>query len=201
MKIERAYSLLEIKSVDEEKREITGIATTPSTDKSGDIVESKGAEFKLPIPLLWQHDSRQPIGHVISAKVTGAGIEVKAKLVKIDEPGKLKDRLDEAWQSIKAGLVRGFSIGFKPLEAARIEGTYGTRFIKWLWLELSAVTIADNGDASIQTIKSIDQAALASAGTACGESGTAAEHSGQKKHVVVQLIQGRRRQPIQITPR
>jgi HK97 family phage prohead protease len=155
--LNRAYSTFEIKSVDEEHRVIRGIATTPSPDRVGDIVEPSGAEFKLPLPLLWQHNSSQPIGHVVEAKVTKNGIEVVAKLVKIDEAGNLKDRLDEAWQSIKSGLVRGFSIGFKSLEDADIKGTYGVRFIKWLWLELSAVTIPANGDCSIQAIKSVDQ--------------------------------------------
>ena len=63
-----------------------------------------GAKFKLPMPLLWQHDSEQPIGHVTHAKVTKAGIEIVAKIARIAEPGRLKDRLDEAWQSIKARL-------------------------------------------------------------------------------------------------
>lgn len=160
----RAYSVLTVKSMDEHERILTGIATTPETDRMGDIVEPKGAEFNLPIPFLWQHDSSQPIGHVTHAKVTAAGIEVKVELAKVTEPGKLKDRLDEAWQSIKAGLVRGMSIGFQAKESARIEGTYGFRFIKWAWLELSAVTIPANAGASIQTIKSADQALMAARG-------------------------------------
>jgi HK97 family phage prohead protease len=158
--MERAYSLLETKSIDEDQRIITGIATTPTTDRSGDIVEPKGAEFQLPIPLLWQHNHSQPIGEVFAAKVTAAGIEIKAKFAQVDEPGVLKDRLDEAWQSVKAGLVRGLSVGFKSIEVAGIEGTFGRRFLKWLWLELSAVTIPANGQATIQTVKSIDRSYL-----------------------------------------
>ncbi|MEH2508684.1 HK97 family phage major capsid protein/HK97 family phage prohead protease [Nitrobacteraceae bacterium AZCC 1564] len=160
----RAYSLLQIKAVDDDRRVITGIATTPTADRAGDIVEPLGAEFKLPIPLLWQHDSSQPIGHVTNAKVTAKGIEITASLAKIDEPGTLKDRLDEAWQSIKSGLVQGLSIGFKEIEAARIEQTYSYRFLKWLWLELSAVTIPANGEATITAIKSIDTQQRAASG-------------------------------------
>ena len=160
----RAYALLEVKTVDEDKRIITGIATTPSVDRQDDIVESDGAEFKLPLPLLWQHNSDMPIGQVIRAKVTKAGIEVTAQFAKSDEPGTLKDRLDEAWQSVKLGLVRGLSIGFKAVETARIEGTYGVRFLKWLWLELSAVTIPANQDATITSIKSLDAPMLAATG-------------------------------------
>ncbi len=160
----RAYSILQIKSVDAEHRLITGIATTPSTDRSGDIVESGGATFQLPIPLLWQHDSKQPIGEVYAATVTDAGIAIKARLASVTEPGKLKDRLDEAWQSVTSGLVRGLSIGFKSLEDADIKGTLGVRFLKWLWLELSAVTIPANADATIHLIKSLD-VGLAAIGT------------------------------------
>lgn len=156
--LKRAYAVLQIKSIDEEQRLITGIATTPAVDRMGDIVEPKGAEFELPIPLLWQHDATQPVGTVFAAKVTKDGIEVQARFAKIDEPGALKDRIDEAWQSVKAKLVRGLSIGFKELESARIADTYAYRFTKWLWLELSCVTIPANAEATIQTVKHYGQA-------------------------------------------
>jgi HK97 family phage major capsid protein/HK97 family phage prohead protease len=162
--LNRAYSLLEIKQVDEAARIITGMATTPAPDRVGDVVEPDGALFKLPLALLWQHDSKQPIGHVTSAKVGKAGIEIVAKMASIAEPGKLKDRLDEAWQSIKAGLVQGLSIGFKPLEHSVIKETGGLRFLSWEWLELSAVTIPANSEASIATIKSLDTAQRAASG-------------------------------------
>ena len=164
----RAYSIVQFKSYDEDKRTITGMATTPSPDRMDDIVEPMGAEYKLPIPLLWQHDASQPIGHVTKAKVTAKGIEITATIAKVDEPGTLKERLDEAWQSIKSGLVQGLSIGFKGLETARIEGSYGIRFLKWSWLELSAVTIPANAEASITSIKSIDSALLAASGRKLG---------------------------------
>lgn len=160
----RAYSLLDIKSVNEDERTITGIASTIEVDRMGDIVEPKGAVFKLPLPLLWQHNSREPIGHVTEAKVTSAGIEIKATIAKVDEPGKLKDLLDFAWQCIKNQLVRGLSIGFDALEYTYIEGTYGMRFLSWEWLELSCVTIPANATASIQTVKSLDAEQQAASG-------------------------------------
>jgi HK97 family phage prohead protease len=156
----RAFVALEFKAMLEEdgKRRFTGIATTPTPDRVGDIVEPKGAQFKLPIPLLWQHMSSQPIGWVTEAKVTDKGIEVAGEVALISEEGTLKARLDEAWQSMKAKLVGGLSIGFKPIESSRIDGTYSYRYLKWLWLELSAVTVAANGDCSITAIKSADEA-------------------------------------------
>lgn len=161
--LHRAYSLLNVKGIDEETREITGMATTPTPDRYGDVVEPKGATFELPIPLLWQHDSDQPVGHVLAAKVTKDGIQVRAKFVKIDEPGRLKDRLDEAWQSVKSGLIRGLSIGFRSIDHKTMD-TGALHFLKWAWLELSAVTIPANAEASIQSIKAIDVKARAASG-------------------------------------
>lgn len=162
--LSRAYSTLTIKAVDDEQRLITGIASTIQADRDGDILEPKGAEFKLPMPLLWQHDATQPIGHVTKAKVTADGIEITASIAKIDTPGRLKDRIDEAWQAMKAGLTKGFSVGFKPRESARIENSFGYRFSKWLWLETSVVTIPANADASILSIKALDTQVRAASG-------------------------------------
>lgn len=41
---------------------ITGTASTPTTDRMGDVVEPMGAKFKTPMPLLWQHESDKPVG-------------------------------------------------------------------------------------------------------------------------------------------
>jgi uncharacterized protein len=154
-----AYSTLEIKSIDESngKRIFRGIATTPTADRTGDIVEPKGAEFQLPIPLCWMHNSQDPVGWVHKAKVTDKGIEIEGEFANLPEPASLKNRLDEAWAMVKGKLVRGLSIGFKPLEEARIGDTYSYRYLKWLWLELSPVVIPANGDCSITSIKSLDQ--------------------------------------------
>jgi HK97 family phage prohead protease len=158
MKLNRAYSLLTIKSVDSVKRIISGIATTPTPDRMGDIVESTGAEFALPIPLLWQHDSAQPVGNVIAAKVGPDGISVTCQFISNTGSPTLDARLDEAFAAVQSGLVRGLSIGFMPKETADIEGSWSQRFTRWEWLELSAVTIPANSEATIQTIKSIDRA-------------------------------------------
>lgn len=154
-----------IKAVNEDSREITGIASTPEPDRYGDIVDPAGVKFTLPLPLLWQHWHDEPIGQVTEAKVTDTGIEIKAKLVKpgADMPSQLVARLDEAWASIKTGLVRGLSIGFKPIEYSFIDDG-GIRFISWEWYELSAVTVPANGDCSIQSVKSIDRKFLAASG-------------------------------------
>lgn len=167
--MDRVYSLLTIKSINEDQRIIEGIASTPSTDRMGDIVEPMGASFRLPIPLLWQHDTGQPIGEVIAAQPNEKGIPFSARVAKIGEPGVLKDRIDSAWQALKYELVRGLSIGFKPLESARIKDTWSEHYTKWEWLELSCVTLAANSEASITAIKSADQMHLHQRGLVVSE--------------------------------
>ncbi|WP_313666156.1 phage major capsid protein [Shinella sp.] len=167
----RAYSVLQVRSVDEDARVIRGIATTPSPDRMGDVVEPLGVSFKNPMPLLWQHNHSQPVGTVKFDKPTKDGITFEAQVASIDESGKLKDRVDEAWQSVKAGLVRAVSIGFRSLEHAVMKDG-GWRFIKSEVLELSLVTIPANADATITAIKSIDTELRAASGqTSEGDTG------------------------------
>jgi HK97 family phage major capsid protein/HK97 family phage prohead protease len=160
MQINRAYSVLTLKAADDDSRIIEGIATTPSPDRMGDIVETDGIEFKLPLPLLYQHNARQPIGKVISAKVSKDGIAIKAQIAGAG----VASFIDEAWALIKSGLVRGLSIGFRSLEHAWMDDSEGIRFIRSEWMELSCVTIPANADASILSVKSADALLLAASG-------------------------------------
>jgi HK97 family phage major capsid protein/HK97 family phage prohead protease len=159
----RAYTVLEVKGLDEDKRIIRGVATTPEPDRVGDIVEPLGVEFKNPMPLLWQHKSDKPVGTVRFDKPTKNGINFEAQIASIDEPGTLKDRLDEAWQSVKLGLVRAVSIGFRSLEHAFMENG-GIRFIQSEVMELSLVTIPANAGATIQSVKQFDAEQRAASG-------------------------------------
>jgi len=156
---ERAYSTFEIKSVDSDQRIIEGFASTPALDRGGDVMAPEGAQFSLPMPLLWQHQQDKPIGHVLSARVTPKGIHIRARI----EKGVLPF-IEDAWQLIKSGLVRGLSIGWLPLEHPTIKS--GARhFAKWNWFETSTVTIPMNAQASISSVKSSDALVLAALGT------------------------------------
>jgi HK97 family phage prohead protease len=163
-KASRAYSILTVKSVQDDDRIIRGVATTPTPDRVGDIVEPLGVEFKNPLPLLWQHRADKPVGTVKFDKPTKDGITFEARIERTDEPGTLKDRLDEAWQSVKMGLVRAVSIGFRSLEEAYDREKGGWHFLRTEVMELSLVTIPANSDAMISQIKSIDGAMRAAAG-------------------------------------
>lgn len=161
--MDRAYSLLTVKSVQEDQRTISGVATTPETDRQGDIVESLGIKFKNPLPLLHNHRSDEPVGTVRFDKPTKDGITFTAKLPFIEEPGPLQDRVNTAWGEVKSGLVRGVSIGFRPLEYSFMDDG-GIRFVSSEVLELSLVAVPANSSATIHQIKSIDAPLLAATG-------------------------------------
>ena len=153
--MDRAYALLDVKSVDPERRTFSGIASTPEVDRSGDSVDPAGVTFRNPLPLLFHHDMKQPIGRVVLARSLD-GIRFEATLPVIDDPGPLKTRIDEAWQSIKAGLITGVSIGYRILEGGVEYVKSGGRKLTKIEIgELSLVTIPANASASILLVKSL----------------------------------------------
>lgn len=154
----RAYALFHVKAVDDERRVITGTATTPEPDRVGDVIEPLGVSFKNPLPLLLYHDSKKPVGQTTFKTPTKDGISFEATIAKIDEPGTLKDRVDEAWHSVRAGLVSGVSIGFRAIEEAFMKDG-GIHFLKTEVVELSLVTVPANASATIHSIKQLDLAA------------------------------------------
>jgi len=156
--VERAYSVLTIKAIDAATRKIRGVASTPETDRAGDIVEPLGAKFASEIPLLLHHNRQTPVGIARFFPPTAAGITFEAELPEIDTPGAVKDEVDRAWTSILHKLIRGVSIGFKPIEMEPLK-TGGLRFVKSEILELSLVTVPAHQSATVAVVRSLDQAA------------------------------------------
>lgn len=156
----RAYSFLEIKSVDEERREISGWASRPETDRHGDIVEPMGmAPPRGTVPMLLDHNHTQAVGTIIELKPSREGVRFRAKLAMIATPGPLRDLCDSAWEMVKSKLRPATSIGFKPLEME--PSGDGWRFKRWEILELSLVSVPAAAGATIDQIKAADRAALA----------------------------------------
>ena len=148
----KVYSMLDIKSVDEEKRIIRGIASTITPDRMDDIVEPKGAKFSLPLPLLSQHDHHLPIGIITSAQVKSDGIEIEGEVKK--DTG--LEYVETAWKQIRARLVRDLSKRFRAMENEFIKESDGIHFTKWEWLELSSVTVPANAECTITSVKAFD---------------------------------------------
>jgi hypothetical protein len=155
--MDRAFSTIALKSLDEEQREFRGLATSPVPDRVLDIIEPLGAKYRNPTVLLRAHAHDAPIGEVFFDRPTKTGIGFRARIPKIQEPGLLKDRVDMAWGEIKHGLVRAVSVGFRPLEVEPLKSG-GVRFIKSEIYELSTVAVPAQELATIDHVKAIDAA-------------------------------------------
>ena len=141
-----------------DKRILRGTATTNDIDLAGDIVEPRGAEYRLPLPLLAHHRHDRPIGHVIEAKMHARGIDVTCEVA-----SGIADA-DSIWEQIEANLINGFSIGFLGVQGEPMQNG-GTRWTKWRWIELSAVTIPCNDFARITATRAAHPGAIALTGS------------------------------------
>lgn len=160
MEAARAYSTICVKSLDNDRREFTGLATSPVPDRVNDRIEPLGARFKNPLVLLRAHDHTMPIGTVDFDKPTKAGITFKARIPRIEEPGLLKDRVDMAWGEVKHGLIRACSVGFRPTSDPKPNELGGMDWPKVEIFELSTVAVPAQELATIDQVKAIDAAVL-----------------------------------------
>jgi uncharacterized protein len=132
----------------------TGWASTyGNADLSGDVV-APGAFSKSiqdqgrGIPLLWQHRSDQPVGlGRLSDQQNGLAIE--GNLVMSDPVAR------RAYEHLKAGTIRGLSIGYEPVKATPRQD--GGRTLNEVKLhEVSLVTFPMNEQATVTAVKSLD---------------------------------------------
>lgn len=128
-------------------------------DQGDDIVEagafkeslaSLKTKGRMPA-LLWQHDSREPIGTYKSMTEDATGLFVEGQLCLDTQRGA------EAFALMKMKAISGMSIGFMTRQDSYDQKT-GIRTIKQadLW-ECSIVTFPMNDDARISAIKSIEE--------------------------------------------
>lgn len=139
---------------------IRGVAWKFGTpDRIGDVIEPGAfAKAALPLPMLFGHDMGDPIGTWDAASEKADGFHVEGKLL-INDVGRAR----EVFALVKAGAVRGLSIGFVTRKAMSRPG--GGRTIKALELfEVSLVTVPMHPGARVTSAKSA-AAALAIAGT------------------------------------
>lgn len=126
---------------------LRGYASTWVEDRDGEFVDPGAFDKSLPLYLeknpivLWQHDQKMPIAKATEAMVDNNGLVFAALMHKPD--AKQPDWAHHAYQSIKSGVVRTFSIGgfFER------EFVMGRAVIKTIELmEVSVVSIPSNPD-------------------------------------------------------
>lgn len=150
-----------VRSVDGDERIIEGIATTPEIALDGMILEPRGIEFKLPVPFLLGHDISKPLGSVVSATVSDAGIAVRMQVI----PAGIDEEVDRTFQKIKHGGIRGLSIRWKTVKESFDRTVNALRITKSKWIELSATAVGVDQGARITHVRSADPALLALLGT------------------------------------
>ncbi len=131
-----------------------GLASTfGNRDMLGDVVEPGAFAGTIARPgrikMLWQHDARAPIGVWERIHETGAGLEVKGRLILEVQQAR------ETLALLKAGAVDALSIGFSVRRGgAAFDRESGVRRIKSveLW-EISVVTFPANPRARVDRIK------------------------------------------------
>lgn len=145
---------LETKIMGDNSGAISGIAWRFDTpDRVGDMIEPGAFKAaKLPLPMLFGHDQNDPIGTWDAAAEKSDGLHLKGRLL-VDDVARAR----EVRALVKAGAVRGISIGFLTRKAKARTG--GGRTIQSLeLLEASLVTLPMHPGARVTSAKSLVQA-------------------------------------------
>lgn len=151
---------IETKVLADEAGSISGLAWKfAEADRVGDMI-APGAFKKaaLPLPMLFGHDMNDPVGAWTEATEKADGLHIAGKLLVDDLP-----RAREVAALVKAGAVRGISLGFISRKSAARPG--GGRTITDLeLLEASLVAVPMHPAARVTSAKSaIEAIAIASA--------------------------------------
>lgn len=165
---DRGLTIMEVKGVDEKKREVTAILSTASVDRYGEKVLPSAFAKSLPRfmrnpKFLAGHryatidGSPTSIGHWTQMQVTGDALVGTAKFL---PPG---DTLADKWfYRFVHGAQRTFSVGFitkaSELREADVDGAKKVirHFTEVELLEVSAVEIPANADALMRAASAFD---------------------------------------------
>ena len=117
-------------------------------DRVGDVIQ-KGAfaDAKVPLPMLFGHDPNDPVGAWEVVEEADDGLRLKGRLLVAEVP-----RAREVQALVKAGAVRGLSVGFRTQKADR-RGR-GRTITKLELLEVSLVTMPCHPGAQVASAKS-----------------------------------------------
>ena len=132
---------------------IAGMASTNSTDRVGDVIETEawtkgGLQNYLNNPvILFNHDYNQPIGRAITLGTNDNGLQLKAKIAK---------SAGHVGELIKEGVLGAFSVGFRVKDAEYMTETDGYKIKDAELLEVSVVTVPANQAATFSLAKSFN---------------------------------------------
>lgn len=116
----------------------------------GESLKEWATKGRMPA-MLWQHNSRQPIGAYTAMKEDSKGLYVEGKLAMKTQLGA------EAYELMKMNAISGLSIGFQTREDS-YDQKLGIRTIKKGDLyECSLVTFPMNDESRVAAVKTIEE--------------------------------------------
>ena len=125
-------------------------------DREGDVIRKgafdnwlNGADEKR-LPLLWQHDIRQPIGWFDNIKLKGNSLVANGKILRKTSAG------NDAAVLLEAGAIKGLSMGFKVKSWEFRTKKFGRDLNDVTPVEGSIVTIPANRMAQVIKSESTD---------------------------------------------
>jgi uncharacterized protein len=148
--VERHDFSLKIKSLDDAGAFVGLGAVYGNVDLGGDVIDpgafSRTLSAGKSFPVLWQHDASSPIGH---CKITDTpqGLQVAGTLMLTDPTAQ------KAYTFMKAGVVKGLSIGYETLQST-MDGDIRHLTELKLW-EISCVTFPMNESAQVTGVKAV----------------------------------------------
>lgn len=113
---------------------------------SASIAEIEASGRSLPI--LWNHNSSEPLGYYTSLEQDDKGLKVRGCLLS----GEVS-RAGEIWALLKAGAISGLSIGYYIKGDSYDEETRIRTLTELKLREISLVTFPANDEARVETIK------------------------------------------------
>lgn len=141
----------DVKSIDEQGIFEGYAAVFGNEDLGGDIIEpgafKKTLQENPRMPILWQHDPREPIGVTLEAYEDTHGLRVRGQLNLETSRGR------EAYALLKQGALKGLSIGYDAIKEVWEGARRRLKEIR-LW-EWSLVTFPMNPLAQVTAVKAV----------------------------------------------
>src|SRR5262245_38819579 len=99
-----------IERYDAESRTVTGIISSNSLDRWGDVLDQDGIEIKGSVPLLAFHDHRSPIGRSVGFRRDGDRTHASFRLASAG----VDSEADRIHSLVRDGVITNFSVGLLP---------------------------------------------------------------------------------------
>lgn len=156
MQIKTAFAPLEIKALNDDGTFEGYASVFDNIDSYGDVVKrgafTKSINMKAPddIAMLWQHNAAEVIGSWKLFEEDEHGLRASGQLITETQRGA------EAYALLKAGAIKGLSIGFVARDTENVAKTREIREAD-LW-EVSLVTFPANTAANVVSVRSAIEA-------------------------------------------